>query len=144
MSLRDRSIAVLTYPGYQELEFWYPVLRSREEGATVRVVASSEAGCESYLGYPVVGDVDGTEIDVEHLDALIVPGTVTGQPAPSDAQIQLIKAAHAAGRPLYTIGTGAAMVSSVVGAVDETRSAADADALPQLVRRLRTDLADRP
>jgi protease I len=142
MSLRNRSIAVLTYPGYQELEFWYPVLRCREEGATVKVVASSEAGCESFLGYPVVGDADSTEIDVNHLDALIIPGTVTGQPAPSDAQIQLIKAVHTAGRPLYAIGTGAAMVTDVVGEVAETRSAVDADALPELMRRLRTDLAD--
>jgi protease I len=141
MSLRERSIAVLAYPGYQELEFWYPVLRAREEGATVTVVASSEAGCESFLGYPVVGDADAAELDVNHLDALIVPGTVTGRPTPSDAQLQLIKAAHTAGRPLYAIGTAVAMVTDVVGAVEAARSAADADALPDFVRRLRADLA---
>jgi protease I len=132
---------VLAYPGYQELEFWYPVLRSREEGATVKVVASSEEGCESFLGYPVVGDADAAGVDVNHLDALIVPGTVTGQPTPSNAQLQLIKAVHAAGRPLYAIGSGVAMVVGVVGEVDEARSAADADALPELVRRLGADLA---
>jgi protease I len=141
MSLRERSIAVLAYPGYQELEFWYPVLRAREEGATVTVVASSEAGCESFLGYPVVGDADAAELDVNHLDALIVPGTVTGRPTPSDAQLQLIKAAHTAGRPLYAIGTAVATVTDVVGAVEAARSAADADALPDFVRRLRADLA---
>ncbi|MCW2597994.1 MAG: hypothetical protein JWP39_3882 [Jatrophihabitans sp.] len=142
MTLSDRSIAVLTYPGYQELEFWYPVLRAREEGATVTVVASSAAGCESFLGYPVVGDADGAEIDPGQVDALIVPGTVAGRPDPSEAQIQLIRAVHAAGRPLYAIGTGAAIVAGLVGELDANRLAADADALPALVRRLRADLAD--
>jgi len=141
MSLHDRSIAVLAYPGYQELEFWYPVLRSREEGATVRIVASSEAGCESHLGYPVVGDADAAGVDVDHLDALIVPGTVTGRPALSDDQIQLIKAVRAAGRPLYAIGTAVATVADLVGSVDPDGTAADADELPDLIRRLRADLA---
>jgi protease I len=141
MSLRERSIAVLAYPGYQELEFWYPVLRAREEGATVTVVASSAAGCESFLGYPVVGDAEADTVEVDRLDALIVPGTVTGRPAPSDGQIQLIKAVHAAGRPLYAIGTAVPLVAGMVGAAGEARTAADADALPDLVRRLCADLA---
>jgi protease I len=141
MSLHERSIAVLAYPGYQELEFWYPVLRAREEGATVGVVASSEAGCESFLGYPVVGDTDAAAVDVDHLDALIVPGTVTGRPALSEGQVQLMKAVHAAGRPLYAIGTAVPMVADIVGAVDPDGCAADADALPDLIRRLCADLA---
>jgi protease I len=140
MTLRDRTIAVLAYPGYQELEFWYPVLRAREEGATVTVVASSAAGCESFLGYPVLGDADAAEIDVDRFDAVVVPGTVTGRPEASDAQIQLLKAVHAAGRPIYAISTGAALLSEQVGEVDEARRAADADALPGLMRRLRAEL----
>jgi putative intracellular protease/amidase len=67
---------------------------------------------------------------------------VAGRPDPSEAQIELIKAVHAAGRPLYAIGTGAAIVAGLVGELDANRLAADADALPALVRRLRADLAD--
>jgi protease I len=141
MALSGRSIAVLAYPGYQELEFWYPVLRAREAGATVSIAASSAEGCESYLGYPVLGDVAPTDIDVDTLDALVVPGTVRDQPAISDDQAQLIKSAHAAGRPVYVIGTGAELVRNLVGDVDENRHAADADRLPDLVRRLHAELA---
>ena len=36
MSLAQQKVVVLAYPGYQELDFWYPVLRSREEGAEGR------------------------------------------------------------------------------------------------------------
>ena len=131
---------MLAYPGYQELEFWYPVLRAREEGATVMVVASSSQGCESHLGYPVLGDATAADIDVEHLDALVVPGTVQGRPEASDEQLQLIKAAQAAGRPIYTVGNGAGLVPEVGDGADNRR-AADADGLPELVRTLRAELA---
>lgn len=141
MSLRDRTIVVLAYPGYQELEFWYPVLRGREEGATVTVVAASTGSCESHLGYPVLGDATVADIDVESLGALVVPGAVAGRPAASDDQAQLIKAAQAASRPVYAIGSGADLVRDLVGELAEARQAADADGLPDLVRRLRAELA---
>jgi protease I len=141
MSLRDRTIVVLAYPGYQELEFWYPVLRGREEGATVTVVASSAGGCESFLGYPVLGDASAADVDVENLGALVVPGTVSGRPVASDDQAQLIKSAHAANRPVYAIGSGAELVRELVGDVAASRQAADADGLADLVRRLHAELA---
>ena len=141
MSLRDRTIVVLAHPGYQELEFWYPVLRGREEGATVTVVASATGGCESFLGYPVLGDAVAADVDVEHLGALVVPGTVTGRPTLSDDQLQLIKTAQAANRPVYAIGSGAELVRELVGAIPESRRAADADGLPDLFRRLHAELA---
>ena len=141
MSLRDRTIVVLAYPGYQELEFWYPVLRGREEGATVTVVASSADGCESFLGYPVLGDATAADVDIERLGALVVPGTLTGRPAASDDQLQLIKTAQAASRPVYAIGSGAQLVRELVGEIAESRQAADADGLPDLFRRLHAELA---
>ncbi|MCU1658168.1 MAG: hypothetical protein JWO57_2824 [Pseudonocardiales bacterium] len=143
MTLRGHSIAILAYPGYQELEFWYPLLRSREEGAAVAVVASSVEGCESFLGYPVIGDVEASQVDVDGLDALIVPGTVEGRPSATEAQLQLIRDAHAAGRRLYGASTGAALVTEVTGLADDARLVADADELPALVRRLHADLTDR-
>jgi protease I len=141
MTLRDRSIAVLTYPGYQELEFWYPVLRAREEGATVSVVAAGAGECESHLGYPVVGDTDGSGLGGEHVDALVVPGTVEGAPAVSEAQRHLVTAVHAAGRPVYAIGTGTQVVTDLIGELPAGHAVPDADALPEFVRHLISDLA---
>ena len=141
MTLQDRHIAVLVWPGYQELEFWYPVLRAREEGAQVTVVAPSTVECESFLGYPVVGDAEAAALDAAQLDAVVVPGTVKGQPAMSDAQARLIKGAHAAGRPVYASGTGARVLEGLIGGVDDAHRAADADGLPAFVRRLHADLA---
>jgi protease I len=132
-ALSDRAIAVLTYPGYQELEFWYPVLRAREEGARVQVVASSPDGVESYLGYPAVGDTDAADVEVAALDALVVPGSVGEPPATSDQQVALIERARAADLPVFAIGSGAQLVERHGGPLSPDRVIADADGLPQLV-----------
>ncbi len=142
MSLHERSVAVLAYPGYQELEFWYPVFRAREEGADVSIVAPSADPCESFLGYPVIGNADAGTLEAGSLDALVVPGTVEGLPPASEAQRDLVRAVHAAGGKVYAAGSGAALVKDVLGdAFDPSTAAAGPDDLPALVRRLLDDLA---
>ncbi|WP_327003161.1 DJ-1/PfpI family protein [Dactylosporangium sp. NBC_01737] len=141
MSLSNRSIVVFAFDGYQELEFWYPVLRAREEGAEVKVVGPGDGPCESHLGYPVLGDSAADEVVSEDVDALVVPGTVTGRPAISNAQVSLLRRLRAAQVPIYASGSGAHLVREVVLDVDPDRVAADADALPSLFIRLRTELA---
>ena len=55
MDLASRRVGVVVRDGYQELEFWYPVLRFREEGAAVTVIgADGERTYVSKLGYPVI------------------------------------------------------------------------------------------
>jgi protease I len=135
-SLHGQSLAVLAYPGYQELEFWYPVFRAREEGATVAIIASSEP-CESFLGYPVLGDTEPSALDVPGLAALIVPGTVEGLPAASEAQRDLIRAVHASGGKVFASGSGVALVKEAVGEEPAAgRSVPGPDELPALVRSL--------
>ena len=60
---------------YEDLELWYPLLRLREEGATVSVVRPS-AGQEykGKHGYPVVSDAGPQDFAGTQLDAVIVPG----------------------------------------------------------------------
>lgn len=134
MSLTGRTIAVLAAEGYQELELWYPVLRAREAGADVAVVTSGPGGVSSHLGYPLIPVGQDTEPGL--FDAVVVAGTVTGAPALSDAQTALLRAASAAGKPIYTIGTA----SSVAAAADARRFAS-ADAVPELMRTLVSELS---
>lgn len=140
-NLRDRTIVVLAHPGYQELEFWYPVLRGREDGASVLVVAAGPEPHESFLGYPILGDHDAGDVDAATVDAVIVPGTVTGAPQLSPAQRELVAAAHAAHRPVYASGSAVALVAEIAGEAPTVRVARDADALPDLWRRLSAELA---
>ena len=69
------KIGVFLYPGFQEMEFWYPVLRLREIGADVVVIGvdGSEA-VSSVLGYPVVPNVALGDTSPRDYVALIVPG----------------------------------------------------------------------
>ena len=38
MRLQGKRIAILVGPGYEDLEFWVPLMRLQEEGAEVTVV----------------------------------------------------------------------------------------------------------
>ena len=55
---KPSKVGVLLYNGYQELEFWYPVLRLREAGIEVAVIGVDGGEvASSLLGYPVVPNV---------------------------------------------------------------------------------------
>ncbi len=75
MKVSDARVLILTANLYQEIEFWYPVMRFRELGA--RVTIASLATGETYgskLGYPVQADVSVNDIDPAQFDVLIIPG----------------------------------------------------------------------
>ena len=75
MNLADAQIAVLAEHQYQELELWYPVLRLREMGANVVVVApAADQVYASKLGYPVTADLAVGDVAAADLDAVVIPG----------------------------------------------------------------------
>jgi len=75
VQLSEARIAVLVENQYQELELWYPVLRFREAGADVRVVGpSTEEVYASKLGYPARADLTVEQLDLDSVDAIVVPG----------------------------------------------------------------------
>ncbi len=76
MRLEVKTIGILVGPGYEDLEFWVPYMRMKEEGAQVKIIAS-EAGV-AYTsksgGLCVESEFAVYEIAAYQLDALIVPG----------------------------------------------------------------------
>jgi protease I len=75
VKVSEARVVVLVANLYQEIEFWYPVMRFKELGA--RVTIASMATGETYgskLGYPVQADVSVDDIDPSQFDALIIPG----------------------------------------------------------------------
>ncbi|WP_201777999.1 DJ-1/PfpI family protein, partial [Jiangella alkaliphila] len=115
MSLEGRKIAVLAAGGYQELELWYPVLRAREDGASVYVLSSDPAGVTSNLGYPLIPDAAGA--DAADVDAVVLAGTVTGVPAYSDEQRAFVRAAHQGTARIYSVGTATTAVASILASI---------------------------
>lgn len=75
MKLHSKKIIQLVSNDFEDLELWYPVLRLREEGATVDIVG--EKAGEKYIGkygVPIVSDLAFSEIDPNEYDAILVPG----------------------------------------------------------------------
>lgn len=76
MKLTGKRVAVLVGPGYEDLEFWVPLMRLQEEGAEVAVVGIKRG--ETYPsksgGLAATADVGADEVDAEQLDAVVVPG----------------------------------------------------------------------
>jgi protease I len=75
VKISDARVVVLTANLYQEIEFWYPVLRFKDLGARV-TIASMKTGevYGSKLGYPVQADVSVDDVDPAQFDVLIIPG----------------------------------------------------------------------
>jgi protease I len=75
MSTLNKKIGVLVEDNYQELELWYPVLRFREAGATVKIIGSGTSQTyKSKLGYPAAVDLNAADVNVGEFDAIIIPG----------------------------------------------------------------------
>lgn len=76
MKLEGKRIAVLVGPGYEDLEFWVPLMRLQEEGAKVTVVGI-KAG-ETYMsksgGLAATADVGAEKVSPNDFDAVVVCG----------------------------------------------------------------------
>lgn len=72
--LQGKRVAVLVADLYQELEFWYPYLRLREEGAEVVAVGPERKVYKSKLGYPAKAALAAEEAKVQDFDAVVIPG----------------------------------------------------------------------
>jgi len=75
MDLSDQRIAVLVDQSFEDLEFWVPTMRLREEGADV-VVAGRDAGTQftGKHGLTATSEVAARDLDADDLDAVVVPG----------------------------------------------------------------------
>jgi len=73
--LEGRKVVVLLAEGFEDLEFWVPVMRLREEGADVAIAAlQPKTPVTGKHGLVTEADVAIDEVDAEALDALVVPG----------------------------------------------------------------------
>ncbi|WP_335872512.1 type 1 glutamine amidotransferase domain-containing protein [Bacillus sp. 2205SS5-2] len=75
MRLEGRKVIQLVSADFEDLELWYPVLRLREEGATVHIVG--EKSGEEYIGkygVPITSQYAFSEINSDEYDAILVPG----------------------------------------------------------------------
>ena len=76
MRLKDKTIGILVGPGYEDLEFWVPYMRMKEEGAQVKIIATKAGAVYTSKsgGLCVESEFAASEVAAYQLDGLIVPG----------------------------------------------------------------------
>lgn len=105
MNIEDATIGVLVENQYQELEFWYPVLRFTEVGANVVVIGpSSTTTYGSKLGFPVEPQVSAKDVNPAELDAIMIPGGFAPESLRRNADVlKLVRGVHDAGNVVAAV-----------------------------------------
>lgn len=106
MKLKDKNIAMLIGPGYEDLEFWVVYMRMKEEGANVDVVGieknkeyKSKHGCLTKKA-----DFTAAEVLDEEYDGVLVPGGWTPDKIRRDNDIvELVRKNYEAGKIIALI-----------------------------------------
>jgi protease I len=134
MESRKTCVALLVHDQYQELEFWYPLLRLREAGIDVKVIgAEPDHTYHSRLGYPVIADYGLAEVAAEDFDAVIVPGGGAANSIGADfGLVAFVTAVAAAGKPVAALSE-ASRVLGKAGLLGGKRVSAVPDARATLL-----------
>lgn len=75
MQLENHHVAVLVDRSFEDLEFWVPVMRLREEGAEVTIAGrDANATFTGKHGLTATTDVAARNLEADELDAVVVPG----------------------------------------------------------------------
>jgi len=75
MRLEGKRVVVFLGPGYEDLEFWVPLMRLREEGAEVTVAAPKVTEYVSkHGGLTATPDVAADTLNAHDFDGVVVPG----------------------------------------------------------------------
>jgi len=115
--LAGKHVAVLAENMYEDLELWYPLIRLREAGAEVSVVApAAGATYKSKHGLEVKADLSADDANTKQFDAVVIPGGF----APdymrrSEAMVRFVKDANEGGKIVAAIcHAGSMLVSAKV------------------------------
>ncbi len=104
MNLSGKKIALLVAELYQELEFWYPYYRLREEGAEVVTVGPEATTYRSKLGYPAEAKLAAEGAKAEDFDALVIPGGYAPDMMRRDpAMVNLVREIYEQGKVVAAI-----------------------------------------
>lgn len=129
------KVGVFLYEGFQEMEFWYPVLRLREIGADVVVIGvNGPEAAASVLGYPVVPNVALKDTAPGEYAALFVPGGNVGKLADNRAFRDFLRDAAERGVRIAAASQAATLAPGAL-------VANGTDDVPQCTRTLLSELA---
>jgi len=105
MRLQGKRVAVLVEEGFEDLEFWVPVMRLREEGAEVVVVGTGRhPEFRGKHGLTARPDTTADAVRAADFDAVVIPGGwAPDRLRRSEAVKRLVREAHEQGRIVAAI-----------------------------------------
>jgi protease I len=75
MRLQNKQIAVFVEEGFEDLEFWVPVMRLREEGAKVTIIGvEANKSVHGKHALTAKSEVAARDVSANDFDAVVVPG----------------------------------------------------------------------
>jgi protease I len=110
--LNNRTIAVLSASGFEEVELTEPVKRLKEEGATVHIISTDSGTIKAWDQdhWSIDVDVDYTlaEVSASDYNGLVLPGGVINpdQLRVNEEAISFVKAFFESGKPVASICHG--------------------------------------
>ena len=125
MKLEGKKIVVLLAEGFEDLEYWVPVMRLREEGAEVVTVGPDTEPVSGKNALSAQADTTADGVDAAELDGLVVPGGWAPDKLRRYPDITgLVKSVHDAGKPVGIICHGGlvAISAGIVNGVSATGS----------------------
>lgn len=108
MRLQGKTIAYLVASEVEDLEFWVPVMRLREEGARVIVIGLTTETVRGKHGLEMTPDISIDEAPAaDTLDGIVIPGGWAPDKLRRNAKVlQLVRDLHAQGKIVATICHG--------------------------------------
>ncbi|MBP2296789.1 DJ-1/PfpI family protein [Azospirillum rugosum] len=137
-------VVVLVADGYQELEFWYPLLRLREERIAVDVVGLEEDRTYlSRLGYPVIPDHAVSSVSASGYTGVVVPGGSAGSAiARTPELVRFVADAAASGAVVGVVSQAAEVLDAARITATAHVAGRDADDLPSFFNRFMNALTE--
>lgn len=107
MSLEGKKIAILVADEVEDLEYFVPLMRLQEEGATVLTAAMDLKPLRGKNGVPIVPDTLISALRAAELTGLVIPGGWAPDKLRRHAVVtELVRALYAAGKPIGIICHG--------------------------------------
>ncbi len=108
MRLQGKTIAYLVAEEVEDLEFWVPVMRLREEGARVIVIGLTTQTVHGKHGLAMTPDISIAEApSASSFDGIVIPGGwAPDKLRRNQSVLQLVREIHAQGKIVATICHG--------------------------------------
>jgi protease I len=113
MRLSGKTIGVFVAEGFEDLEFWVPVMRLREEGARTVIIGLTHDTVTGKHCLTATPEVTAAEVDASSLDALVVPGGwAPDKLRRSDDVVRIVRDVNSAGKIIGIICHGGWVAAS--------------------------------